>query len=159
MAAAIAVLAGGGPLTEALQQARAQFPADSWIAHGDQKAREALAQAERPQDMALLLSKSVINTVYSYGSAAPETFPAALAIVEACDGDLQTACSVANAIAKSADSVPAMVGALCGCYQGVDVISPMWRDALSTCRGLCLPSMEGANLEELTLQLLAQVPD
>jgi ADP-ribosylglycohydrolase len=157
MAAAIAALAGDGTLMTALEQARRCFPPDSWIAYGDNQAHGCLAIAETPQDMALLLSKQVINTVYSYGSAAPETFPAALAIVEVCNGDLHTATAVANAISKSADSVPAMVGALCGVYQGVNVISTQWRDALAICRGLCLPFLQGANIEPLTLQLLEKV--
>ena len=157
MAATIAILASEGELITALEAARNYLPADSWIAHGDAKARACLTAADTPQDMALLLSKEVINTVYSYGSAAPETFPAALAIVEACEGDLQTACAVANAIPKSADSVPAMVGALCGCYQGVEVISPLWREALVECRGVCLPFLQGTQIEALTLQLLDKV--
>jgi ADP-ribosylglycohydrolase len=153
MAAAIAVLAAGGPLVAGLAQARAGFPPDSWLAHGDRQARACLAQAGTPEELALLLSTRLINTVYSYGNAAPETLPAALAIVEGRDGDLQRACSVANSIAKSADSLPAMVGALCGAYQGAGAVSPRWREALNTCRGLCLPFLQGVRLDDCAARL------
>ncbi|MDQ3249040.1 MAG: ADP-ribosylglycohydrolase family protein [Chloroflexota bacterium] len=157
MAAAIAVLAAGGELHTALTHARSEFPEDSWLAHGDAQARRCLADAETPEDLALLLAQRVINTVYSYGNAAPETLPAALAIVELCQGDLQRACSVANTIAKSADSLPAMVGALCGAYQGSGVISQRWHMALNECRGLCLPFLQGIKLDQMAKQLAERV--
>ncbi len=154
MAAAIALLAAGASLSDALARARLEFPPDSWIAHLDEIARECLRQAARPDDLTVLLTARVINTVYSYGSAAPETFPAALVIAAACDGQLQPACWLASTLVKSADSLPAMTGALCGAYQGIGVFSPIWRAALSTARGLCLPFLQGADLEALTLRLL-----
>ena len=153
MAAAIANLAAGSDLATALEQARACFPVDSWIAHGDQLARDCINLADTPEDMIFLLQQKVINTVYSYGSVAPETFPAALSIVEVCDGDFHQACAIANAIPKSADSVPAMVGALCGCYQGVNVISKQWQDVLTMCRGLCLPFLKDTSIRSSTLDL------
>lgn len=154
MAAAIALLAAGVPLAEALNRARQEFPPESWIAHVDRIAQDCTRQATQPDDLTVLLTARVINTVYSYGSAAPETFPATLAITAACEGQLQHGCWLANTVAKSADSLPAMVGALCGAYQGVEVISPLWRAALSTVRGLCLPFLQGTSLEDSTLQLL-----
>ncbi len=153
MAAATAVLAGGGELAQALERARAEFPSDSWIAHGDRLARECAAQAIDPYDLALLLSTRLINTVYSYGNAAPETFPAALALVEACRGDLQQSVLLANAIPKSADSLPAMTGALAGAYQGYQAIGPAWRQMLDRCRGLCLPFTAGISLQALAADL------
>ncbi len=154
MAAAIALLAAEAPLADALARARLEFPPDSWIAHVDRIAQDCLRESAQPDDLTVLLTARVINTVYSFGSAAPETFPAALVITAACDGRLQSACWLANTLAKSADSLPAMTGALCGVYQGIGAISPAWREALATARGLCLPFLQGANLEALTLQLL-----
>ncbi|MBI5034714.1 MAG: ADP-ribosylglycohydrolase family protein [Chloroflexi bacterium] len=149
MAVAIAQLTAGENIAAALTHARKEFPNDSWIAHGDQIARKCLHDAASPQDLLLALTQRVINTVYSYGNAAPETLPAAFAIVEMCHGDLQNAVLCANAIPKSADSLPAMVGALCGAYQGVEAISEIWRTQLNTCRGLCLPFVAGVQLDEI----------
>lgn len=146
MAVAIALLANGSTLTEALERARKEFPAGSWIEHGDATARAMRDQADEPEDLPLLLSAGLVNTVYSYGSAAPETLPAAFVIAEACGGDLRRAVAVANAIPKSADSLPAMVGAICGALQGDSAVTAKWRAALTTLRGVCLPFMQGEDV-------------
>ncbi|MBN1562290.1 MAG: ADP-ribosylglycohydrolase family protein [Anaerolineae bacterium] len=157
MAAAIALLADGGSLADALHRARQEFPTDSWIAHVDEIAQACVLEASTLDDLIVLLATRVINTVYSFGSLAPETFPAALAIVAQSAGDLSSACLQANTLAKASDSLPAMVGALCGAYQGVDAISAQWRACLATCRGVCLPFLAGTNLEDLTLQLVERL--
>jgi ADP-ribosylglycohydrolase len=154
MAVAIALLADGVGLADALVRARAEFPADSWIAHVDAIAQDCLRASTMPEDLTVLLTARVINSVYSYGSIAPETLPAAFVIAESCGGDLLRACALANTIAKSADSVPAMVGALCGAVQGDGVLSPIWREALQKVRGVCLPFLRDMDLGALTLQLL-----
>lgn len=157
MAAAVAMLAGGVPLDTALARARAEFPAGSWIAHNDAIARTCLDESSTLDDLIVLLALRVINTVYSFGSLAPETLPAALAIVERCQGDLHSGVLHANTLPKAADSLPAMVGALCGVHQGVDAFGARWRDQLATVRGVCVPFLAGADLNALTRQLLARV--
>jgi ADP-ribosylglycohydrolase len=157
MAAAVSVLAAGGALSEALSRARAHFPEGSWIAHGNKVAQACLADAAAPEDLSVLLPQRLINTVYSYGNAAPETLPAALAIVELCDGDLPLGCLVANSIPKAADSLPAMVGALCGAHQGAGAVSPQWQAQLVQCRGICLPFLQGTRLDECARRLAQRV--
>lgn len=153
MAVAIALFESGEKIGDALARARQEFPADSWIAHGDAIARECLREANSSPDLLLALSKRLINTVYSYGNAAPETLPAAFAVVEMCRGDLPSAVLLANAIPKSADSLPAIVGALCGAYQGATAIGETWRVQLNVCRGLCLPFLAGVRLDEIVQEL------
>lgn len=148
IAAAVALLAGGAPLAEALAAARVQFPAGSWIAQGDETARACMAEAAAPEELALLLATRLVNTVYSYGNAAPETVPAALALVEKCGGDLARACAAALLVPKAADSLPALVGALCGAAQGAEAVPALWRAQLNTVRGLCLPFLAGQRLDE-----------
>ena len=147
IARAVAMLTGGAALDAALEQGRLAFPPDSWIAQGERAAQHCLQSAATPSALALLLQKELINTVYSYGNAAPETIPAAFAIAEACGGDLQDAVSLALAIPKAADSLPALVGALCGAYQGVAAVDPVWRTQLNELRGLCIPLMKGVALD------------
>jgi ADP-ribosylglycohydrolase len=155
MAAAASVLAGGGDLAAAITAARAYLPPESWIAHNDARARSVAARVEADADLALLLTREIINTVYSYGNAAPETVPAALVIVEQCGGDLDRAIALANAIPKAADSLPALVGALCGAWRGPAAVTPLWRAALNEVRGLALPFLAGVRLQEAA-QTLAQ---
>lgn len=156
MAVAIALLAAGSALDTALAQARSLLPPGSWIARGDGIARQCHAEAETPQDLLLLLTTRLINTVYSYGNAAPETLPAAFVIAEACGGDLQAAVLLANSIPKAADSLPAIVGALCGAMQGPTSLSPRWHAQLNVCRGLCLPFMADTRLDDLARRLASR---
>lgn len=158
VAVAVSLLAAGNPLHEALTAARASFPRDSWIARGDQIARQCREQVGSAQDLVLLLSTRLINTVYSYGNVAPETVPAAFALVEQCAGDLQNAVLLANAIPKSADSLPALVAALCGAFRGADAISPLWQQPLNESRGLCLPFLKGVRLDATARRLMERVP-
>jgi ADP-ribosylglycohydrolase len=152
MATAISLLASGRPLTESLQAARNEFPHDTWIAHGNQIALDCLDQCHDSSDLILYLSTRLINTVYSYGNVAPETLPAAYIIATYCDGDLLSATLLANAIPKAADSLPALVGALCGAYRGSQSINEQWRAQLDECRGLCIPSLRGARLSDIADQ-------
>ncbi|MEZ4678041.1 MAG: ADP-ribosylglycohydrolase family protein [Caldilineaceae bacterium] len=153
MAAAVALLAAGSTIDEALLAARTYFPAGSWIEREDQIAQQCRQEATIPQDLPLLLATRLINSVYSYGNAAPETVPAAFALVDACRGDLHQAVLWANTIPKAADSLPALVGALCGAHQGAAVISPRWQAQLNRCRGLCLPFVAGVQLDQIAQAL------
>jgi ADP-ribosylglycohydrolase len=158
MAAAVAELAAGRDLDAGLARGRAELPAGSWSAHGEAAAQACLRETEGVPDLVLALTTRLINTVYSYGNAAPETLPAAFALVARCAGDLPAAVLAANAIPKSADSLPALVGALCGAWQGNAVVSPAWRDQLETCRGLCLPFTAGVRLSHLAQSLVEAKP-
>jgi ADP-ribosylglycohydrolase len=141
MAAAIALLAAAHPWRRPGPRPIG-IPPDSGSLTSTRFAQESLRTAVQPDDLTVLLTARVINTVYSYGSAAPETFPAALVIATACDGQVQPACWLANTLAKSADSLPAMVGALCGASQGIGVFSPIARGALPRA-GCACPSSRG----------------
>jgi ADP-ribosylglycohydrolase len=157
MAAAVAVLGAGGALDEALGEGRARLPEGTWIAHGDDLAQDCVEESGRPEELPLLLQRRLINTVYSYGNVAPETLPAAFALVEACEGDFHRATLLANTVAKAADSLPAMVGALCGAYQGARRVGPAWEAQLVECRGVCLPFLAGARLDDLARRLHERV--
>ena len=153
MAAAIARLADGASLQEAISAARAEFPAGSWLAHGDEIARACLAESRSPLELALHLARRLINTVYTFGNAAPETIPAALALCEITAGDLHAGILAANAIPKSADSLPSLVGALCGALQGAQVVPASWRVALNEAHGVAVPIVAGMRLDAVAREL------
>lgn len=155
MAAAIAGLAGGDDLALAITRGRAELPADSWIARGDAIAQACLRETEGVPDLVLALTTRLINTVDAHGNAAPETLPAAFALVARCAGEMDAAVLAANAIPKAADSLPAMVGAALR-PAGSGAVSPGWREQLDTCRGLCLPFVAGVRLSDVARHWRAQ---
>jgi hypothetical protein len=119
----------------------------------DERARRCTTQTAHPLDLALLLTREVIGGVYSYGNAAPETLPCAFVLAQAHPADPVAAATVATTIARSADSLPSLVGALAGAQSGIDSIPPLWRQALQESRGICLPMLGGVRLAEIATRL------
>lgn len=159
MAAAMASLIDGGDVATALKLGRQEFPADSWIAYMDGRARACSASVTHPIDLALLLSRDIVGGIYSYASAAPETLPAAFALAEVAADDPVAAITSANAIARASDSLPALVGALVGAHSGIQAIPTAWRDALVSARGICLPFTRGMHLIDVASRLVALSED
>lgn len=158
MAAAVAALAGGAEMAEALASARACFPADSWLAWVDGRVADLARTHPAPADLALALSQEVLTRTYSYANAAAETLPAAFALAEATDGDVWQGVLLANTCARASDSLPAMVGALAGAMSGAGAISPQWQDALRTLRGICVPELAGIDLRAVAAAIAALRP-
>jgi ADP-ribosylglycohydrolase len=154
MAVGVALLVDGADLTTALARARAEFPSHTWIAFMADRARASSANASTAIELALLLSQNVIGGIYSYGTAAPETVPAAFEMAQLAGDDPVCAMTTANTIARAAESLPALVGALAGAYAGSGSIPRQWCDVLSTARGVCLPFLRGMRLADTAKALL-----
>jgi ADP-ribosylglycohydrolase len=119
----------------------------------DQRAQACLRSVTGPADLALLLSQQVVDGIYSYASIAPQTLPAAFALAS-CATDPMQVMTAANTIARAADSLPALVGALTGAYHGVASLPSRWRDAVAESRGLCLPFTAATNIPVTANRLL-----
>ncbi|MBP0462253.1 ADP-ribosylglycohydrolase family protein [Streptomyces montanisoli] len=122
MAAAVALALAGAPAEDCVRGALDQLPAGSEIgrnaAHAVSLARAEEAGARgRAFGLVPLLEHQIIDHVYSYGIAAAETVPAALALVLASDGDVTEAVPAAACMSRVADSAPALAGALAGAVE------------------------------------------
>jgi ADP-ribosylglycohydrolase len=153
MAATISAAVGGSALPEAVEAGRRRIPADCWLSRQLTRALRLAEQAASPFDLAAELSDEVANSSYSFGTVAPETLASAYALTLASDGDPMTAIPAATTIAKQADSVPAMAGAISGALAGVDRLPAAWRNRVSTLRGICIPALAGISLSDLADQL------
>ena len=100
------------------------------------------------------LQNTVVNREYSYGNAAPETLALAFVIAKVAGHDFERAITVATSFAKTADSLPATVGALVGAMSTGVIASEVWLAAISTLKGICIPSLAGADFLRLTNQLV-----
>ncbi|UCC72116.1 MAG: ADP-ribosylglycohydrolase family protein [Gemmatimonadota bacterium] len=158
VAAATAALLRGDSIDAAIELAQQYFPTGSWIATEWAKARSALKEATSLSELSLLLSQRVINNVYSFGNAAPETVPAAFALLQMSGGATLEAVAGSCLIAKAADSLPAMVGALCGAASGFTNRGRLWEEQLDTCRGVCLPFLRGVRLSHTVERLIEHIP-
>ncbi len=149
MAAAVAALVGGAPMTAAVAAALAELPDDTAIGHA---ARAALAAARRAGDAFAAvpaLDAVLFDHVYSYGVAAAQTVPAALALAEVSGGALPAAVSAAACLSPAADSAPALTGALTGAFSGHAALPRGWSAAARTLLGCCLPELAGVDLLDI----------
>ncbi|NBM21010.1 ADP-ribosylglycohydrolase family protein [Streptomyces sp. GC420] len=149
MAAAVAAALGGAPVDACVDAALAQLPGATEIGRN---ARHAVGLARATPDAFALvpvLEHQIVDHVYSYGIAAAETVPVALALATAARGALTAAVPSAACLSRVADSAPALVGALTGALTGADGIPGTWRSACRTLSGCVLPRLAGTDLVEL----------
>ncbi|MFH8392862.1 ADP-ribosylglycohydrolase family protein [Streptomyces sp. NPDC018036] len=146
MAAAVALALAGHDVATCVEAALAELPAATEIGRN---ARHALALArDSDSTFALvpLLEHQIVDHVYSYGIAAAETVPVALALALAARGRIAEAVPAAACLSRVADSAPALAGALTGALGGAATIPASWRDACRTLSGCALPRLTGTDL-------------
>jgi ADP-ribosylglycohydrolase len=158
MAAAVAVALTGADPRACAQAALAELPAETEIGRN---ARHALALADEADGafaLVPLLEHQIVDHVYSYGIAAAETVPVALALAVAARGRIAEAIPAAACLSRVADSAPALVGALTGALGGGAAVPASWRDACRVLSGCVLPRLTGTDLVELAGLLEAAQP-
>ncbi|MGR4883531.1 ADP-ribosylglycohydrolase family protein [Streptomyces sp. LARHCF249] len=157
MAAAVATALAGADVDTAVEAALAQLPEATEIGRN---ARHALKLARTQTDagggafaIVPTLEHEIVDHVYSYGIAAAETVPVALALATAARGKVAEAVPAAACLSRVADSAPALAGALTGALGGGDSIPAAWREACRTLSGCALPRLAGTDLVELAALL------
>ncbi|NUK90087.1 ADP-ribosylglycohydrolase family protein, partial [Streptomyces lunaelactis] len=149
MAAAVAVALGGAPVDDAVDAALAELPAATEIGRNAQHAVKLARDAHGAFELVPLLEHQIVDHVYSYGIAAAETVPVALALATAARGRVCEAVPAAACLSRVADSAPALAGALTGALGGGDSVPGTWRDACRILAGCALPRLAGTDLVEL----------
>ncbi|WP_244283177.1 ADP-ribosylglycohydrolase family protein [Streptomyces flavidovirens] len=157
MAAAIAAALGGAGVDEAVDAALAQLPEATEIGRNAAHAVHLAATATGAFALVPTLEHQIVDHVYSYGIAAAETVPVALALTTAARGRVTEAVPAAACLSRVADSAPALAGALTGALCGGDALPAGWRDTCRTLVGCALPRLAGTDLVELATQLTAQL--
>ncbi|MFE3709308.1 ADP-ribosylglycohydrolase family protein [Streptomyces scopuliridis] len=159
MAAAVATALGGGDTEAAVEVALDQLPESTEIGrnarHAVKLARDFAGEPAGAFALVPLLEHQIVDHVYSYGIAAAETVPVALALALAAGGSVAAAVPAAACLSRVADSAPALAGALTGALGGGDAVPAAWRDACRTLAGCALPRLAGTDLVELAGLLAA----
>ncbi|WP_328539322.1 ADP-ribosylglycohydrolase family protein [Streptomyces sp. NBC_00344] len=161
MAAAVSAALGGGSVESCVDEALAQLPEGSEIrrnaVHAVALARTATAarpgQPGSAFELVPVLEHEIVDHVYSYGIAAAETVPVALAMALAAGGSLAEAVPAAACLSRVADSAPALAGALTGAVSGAGALPATWRDSCRTLVGCALPQLAGTDLVEVAAEL------
>ncbi|MEU9283905.1 ADP-ribosylglycohydrolase family protein [Streptomyces sp. NPDC048275] len=158
MAAALALALAGADVEACADAALAELPESTEIGrnarHALRLARESLGDSGNGSGhrsggtfaLIPLLEHQIVDHVYSYGVAAAETVPVALALATAARGRIAEAVPAAACLSRVADSAPALAGALTGALGGGAAIPATWRDACRTLSGCALPRLTGTDL-------------
>ncbi|WP_327711593.1 ADP-ribosylglycohydrolase family protein [Streptomyces sp. NBC_00464] len=153
MAAAIAEALGGADVDTTVNAALAQLPEGTEIArnaaHAVRIARDFAGERAGAFALVPVLEHQIVDHVYSYGIAAAETVPVALALATAARGDIAQAVPSAACLSRVADSAPALAGALTGALGSITTVPAGWREACRTLAGCALPRFAGTDLIEL----------
>ncbi|MFE9839512.1 ADP-ribosylglycohydrolase family protein [Streptomyces sp. NPDC005551] len=155
MAAAVALALTGAHVDACVTAALAELPAATEIGRNARHAITLARGADSTFGLVPLLEHQIVDHVYSYGIAAAETVPVALALATAARGRIAEAVPAAACLSRVADSAPALAGALTGALGGGDTIPAAWRDACRTLSGCALPRLTGTDLVELAGLLAA----
>ncbi|MFE7124702.1 ADP-ribosylglycohydrolase family protein [Streptomyces sp. NPDC057617] len=159
MAAAVAAALDGADAEAAVEAALDQLPTTTEIGrnarHALKPARDFAHEPAGAFALVPLLEHQIVDHVYSYGIAAAETVPVALALTLAARGEVSGAVPAAACLSRVADSAPALAGALTGALGGGDSVPATWRDACRTLAGCALPRLARTDLVELAGLLAA----
>ncbi len=158
MAAALALALVGADPDACVAAALAELPEHTEIGRNARHALELARGADSAFALIPLLEHQIVDHVYSYGIAAAETVPVALALVTASGGRIGEAVPAAACLSRVADSAPALAGALTGALGGGAAIPASWRDSCRVLSGCVLPRLTGTDLVELAELLEATQP-
>ncbi|KJK40080.1 hypothetical protein UK15_10195 [Streptomyces variegatus] len=158
MAAALALALAGADVDACVTAALAELPAETEIGRNARHALKLAAAADSAFALVPPLEHQIVDHVYSYGIAAAETVPVALALATAARGRIAEAVPAAACLSRVADSAPALAGALTGALGGGASIPASWRETCRTLSGCALPRLTGTDLVELADLLEAVQP-
>ncbi|MFF7526460.1 MULTISPECIES: ADP-ribosylglycohydrolase family protein [Streptomyces] len=158
MAAAVSLALTGAPVEACVTAALGELPERTEIGRNTRHALRLARTAGHAFALIPALEHEIVDHVYSYGIAAAETVPVALALATAAQGRIAEAIPAAACLSRVADSAPALAGALTGALGGAGAIPASWRDACRTLSGCALPRLTGTDLVELAGLLEAAQP-
>ncbi|MFI2433901.1 ADP-ribosylglycohydrolase family protein [Streptomyces sp. NPDC018693] len=159
MAAAVALALTGADVDTCVTAALTELPEATEIGRNARHAVHLARTADSTFALIPLLEHQIVDHVYSYGIAAAETVPVALALTLAAHGRIAEAVPAAACLSRVADSAPALAGALTGALGGGTAIPDSWRTTCRTLSGCALPRLTGTDLVELAELLeAAQAP-
>lgn len=151
VAASVAAAMVDGTVDEIINAAMAQIPKDSWLGR---KMAAALRICDEEKTIFNAWERLHNDLWTPQHSAAPEAIPQAYAIFKLL-GNEGFAASViaAGNFGRDADTLGAILGALCGAKYGVEAIPAGWIDKVRRPRGICLPFAAQYDVVELAEQL------
>ncbi|KAA3659364.1 MAG: crystallin J1 [Chloroflexi bacterium] len=150
VAASVAVAMVGGTTDEIIAAGLAQIPNDSWLGHTMQRAMDICDKAGTMEDAWEGLHTELWTPVHA---ASPEAIPQIYGVFRMTDGDFRKGMFWGGNFGRDADTIAAVIGAMAGAKQGMDVIPADWVEKVRSPAGVCLKFSANKDVVTLAEQL------
>jgi ADP-ribosylglycohydrolase len=152
VAVAVRLCMEGATAGEAVAAAMRHIPGDSWLGVTMLRMLDLAAEAGTIETAWARLHADFYTPRHSIS---PEAIPQALGVFLLTGGDFRRGMFWASNFGRDADTIAAVVGALCGARQGYEVIPPHWIERVRRPAGVCLKFAASLDVVELGAELAA----
>ncbi len=156
VAASVAVAMTGADPDAIVAAGLQQIPEESWL--GRAMAR-AMAICDEEGTIEDAWERLHIDLWTPTHSACAEAIPQTYAIFRLTQGEFRPGMFWAANFGRDADTISAVVGALCGARAGVDVIPAEWIERVRKPSGVCLRFAADEDVVDIAAQLAALIPN
>lgn len=150
VAASVAVAMTGAEPEDIVQAGLAYIPEDSWLGRAMARAFAICAAAGSMADAWQSLHSDLWTPSHS---ASPEAIPQLYAVYRLTNGDFRQAMFWGGNFGRDADTIGAVLGALCGARSGAGIIPPRWMELVRRPSGVCLKFSAREDIVDLAGQL------
>jgi ADP-ribosylglycohydrolase len=155
VAASIAVAMSGAAVEAIIAAGLAQIPDDSWLGRTMARAMAICAEAGAIEQAWERLHTDLWTPTHS---ACAEAIPQIYALYRLTAGDFRRGMFWAANFGRDADTIGAVVGALCGARDGIDVIPADWVARVRRPSGVCLRFTANEDVLAVADQLFELIP-
>ena len=152
IAASTAIALKGGTVDQVIEAGRECIPEDSWLGRKMDQTFTMLAETEDPDDAYELLHTLMWTPKHS---SAPEAIPQIYGLYKLSGGDFKKGFKLSANFGRDADTICALVLALCAAGQGLSVIPEEWIEQVRTPAGVCLRFAAEEDMVDLGKKLAA----
>ncbi len=150
VAASIAVAMAGGAPEEIVEAGLQQIPEDSWLGRAMDRAMTICDQEGSIEAAWERLHTELWTPVHA---ASPEAIPQIYAVFRLTGGDFRQGMFWGCNFGRDADTIGAVVGAMCGARQGMAVIPESWVQKVRRPAGVCLRFTGDEDIVQLAREL------
>lgn len=154
VASGVAVAMADGGVEEVLAAALANIPAESWLGFAMHKAMHICEKAGCIENAWEDLHTQFWTPVHS---VSPEAIPQALAVYRLTEGNFLKGMFWGGNFGRDADTIGAVIGALCGARHGLEIIPPGWVEKVRRPSGVCLKFTARRDVLEIAAELAEMV--
>jgi ADP-ribosylglycohydrolase len=146
VAASVAVAMVEGSVAEIIEAGLRQIPSDSWLGRAMARAMAICDEAGSIERAWTRLHTELWTPSHS---ASAEAIPQIYSVFRLTGGDFGKAMFWGGNFGRDADTISAVLGALCGARQGLAVIPPTWIEVVRRPTGVCLKFAANEDIVEV----------